>query len=39
MSEVYISAVNTDDAVQGLCDWSEKYRADKGHAPLAYVHS
>lgn len=39
MSEVYTPVVNADDAVNGLTAWAEKYRTDKGHAPLAYVHS
>ena len=39
MSEIYTPAVNADDAVKGLTAWAEKYRTDKGYAPLAYVHS
>lgn len=39
MSEKYISAEAQEDAVCMLTQWAEKYRTDKGHAPLAYVHS
>lgn len=39
MSEKYIPAQSPEDAVRLLSGWAEKYRADNGHAPLAYVHS
>ena len=39
MSENYIPAAAAEDAVRLLGEWAEKYRADKGHAPRAFVHS
>ncbi|WP_295153444.1 tRNA (N6-isopentenyl adenosine(37)-C2)-methylthiotransferase MiaB [uncultured Ruminococcus sp.] len=39
MSYHYTPAVPAAEAVSQLCGWTEKYRTERGHAPLAYVHS
>ena len=39
MSDNYTPAAPREDAVKALSEWAGRYRADKGHAPLAFVHS
>ncbi|MBQ8967924.1 tRNA (N6-isopentenyl adenosine(37)-C2)-methylthiotransferase MiaB [Ruminococcus sp.] len=39
MSDKYIPELPADEAVIRLKEWAEKYSADKGHPPLAFVHS
>lgn len=39
MTENYTSAADREDAVESLRIWAEKYSADNGHSPLAFVHS
>ena len=39
MSDNYTPAINKEDAVRFLCEWAEKYRVERGHSPLAFVHS
>ena len=39
MSYHYTPSVPAAEAVSQLCGWTEKYRTERGHAPLAYVHS
>lgn len=39
MTENYIPAADREDAVESLRIWAEKYSADNGHSPLAFVHS
>lgn len=39
MTENYTPAADREDAVESLRIWAEKYSADNGHSPLAFVHS
>ncbi len=39
MTENYTPAADREDAVESLRIWTEKYSADNGHSPLAFVHS
>ena len=39
MTDNYIPAADREDAVESLRKWAEKYSADNGHSPLAFVHS
>ena len=39
MTENYTPAADREDAVESLRIWAEKYGADNGHSPLAFVHS
>ncbi len=39
MTENYTPAADREDAVESLRLWAEKYSADNGHSPLAFVHS
>ena len=39
MTENYPPAADREDAVESLRLWAEKYSADNGHSPLAFVHS
>ncbi len=39
MTDNYIPAADREDAVESLRKWAEKYCADNGHSPLAFVHS
>ena len=39
MTEIYTPAADREDAVESLRIWAEKYSADNGHSPLAFVHS
>jgi len=39
MTENFTPAADREDAVESLRIWAEKYSADNGHSPLAFVHS